>query len=284
MFPRLTHKPSVAFLRTALVTAFSLLCTAGWCQDALPIAVQFEFREPAVDARFDQVPKYAVENDISAELAKSCAKQFPFWVFQPTVGNATSRILIWISLKDSTWSLNALLVHPTGKAIRDHWSTVLYAPGDLDLHVLPKNRDWTPTIKAAFDGLLQSGSQNEILAAFQEFVPLGTQMAAVAAQSTAVLPLKFDKYQALSMSTFRILCDWSGHGVVVLHSTGTGSANDFTPDNPQYKGIWIVHNRWEFAGTPDDISRHAADLSTLKPRAFYLEQFNSPPPDLSVAP
>ena len=279
---RLHTKTSKVVLMPILALCF--LLKPGWSQDALPIGVHFEFREPAVDTRFDEVLKSQVEKEISADLADTYAAHFPFWTFQSTSNSAPASAQIWISLKSSVWSLNISLTHAAGKIIPDRWSTVLYAPGDLDVQVLPKNRAWRAKIKSAFDNLLHSEKQTEMLTAFQEFVPLGSQMAEVPAQTSAVLPLDFQKYQTLSMSSFRILCDWSGHGIVVLHSTGTGSANDFTPDAPQFKGIWVVHNRWEFAGTPDDIANHVGDLPGLKARAFYLEQFNSPPPDLSVAP
>ncbi|MFI5092008.1 MAG: hypothetical protein ACHQIK_01065 [Candidatus Acidiferrales bacterium] len=281
MFPHRILRRHVSLAAIAVLLCLSSTVTRA--QDAQAVNVKFAFRLSAVDTRFEQVSKPDVENEVSTELAKSGGNKFPFWIFQSTA-DAVPRLDVWLSLKNSTWYLNASLVHPTGRELKDKWTSVLYAPGDLDTQVLPKDRAWTPTIKAAFESLIGGENLNEILTALQEFAPLGTQMAAVPAQPTAVLPLEYGKYQVLSLSDFRIMCQWTGHGVVILHSTGVGASNDFTPEAPKFKGIWVVHNFWEFGGRREDVSGHQLDLPSLTTLAIYLEQVNSPPPQMSVAP
>jgi len=280
------HPLRKRYVATHAAVALAFLClfpAVGHGQEAQGVNVKFAFRLPAVETRFEQVSQSDIEKDASVELAKSCWTHFPYWTFQATAGDLP-RLDAWLSLKNSTWSLNIALAHASGRKLKDKWSTVLYAPGDLDTGGLPKDRAWTAKIKATFEGLLEGESENEILKALQEFAPLGTQVARVPAQSTAVLPLEFAKYQVLSLSSFRIMCQWPGHGVVVLHSTGTGAPNDFTPETPKYKGIWVVHNKWEFGGHSEEISAHMNDIQGLKTLAFYLEELKSPPPQVSVAP
>jgi len=265
-----------------LVALLCLLCSAAAGQESQAINVHFAFRLPAINNRFENTSKSDVEREVATELAKVCQNQLPFWTFRSSASDVP-RLEVWLSQKNSTWSLNMDLEHPIGKTLKDRWSSVLYAPGDLDTQVLPKDKGWIPKISAAFQSLLQGESKNEVLEALKEYAPLGSQMANVPAQGTAVLPLEYGKYQALSLSNFRIMCQWNGHGVVVLHSTGTGASNDFTPDKPKFKGIWVVLNKWTFGGNNEEISAHMGDLPELKPVAFFLEQINSAPPQMSTA-
>ncbi|HYK89502.1 MAG TPA: hypothetical protein VE398_12075 [Acidobacteriota bacterium] len=281
MFPHRILRCHVSWAAIAVLLCLSsTVCRA---QDPQAVNVKFAFRLSDVDTRFEQVSEMDVEKEGSTELAKSCGNRFPFWIFQSTA-DAMPRLDVWLSRKNSTWYLNASLIHPTGRDLKDKWTSVLYSPGDLDTQVLPKDRAWTSTIKATFENLIASENSNEILTALQEFAPLGTQMAAVPAQLTAVLPLDYGRYQALSLSNFRIMCQWAAHGVVTLHSTGVGAPNDFTPEVPKFKGIWVLHNFWEFGGHREDVSGHQSDLPSLTTLAVYLEQVNSPPPQVSVAP
>jgi hypothetical protein len=269
--------PNYRLFFVGIVVLFGMTPIVSRAQDAQPVNINFAFGVSALDARFEQVSKADVEKEISAELAKSCQQRFPFWTFQ-SKGNDLPRLDVRLSLKNSTWSMKVSFAHSPGKALKDRWSSVLYAPGDLDAQVLPKDREWTPTTKAAFESLISGENENEILTALEEFVPLGTQVAAVPHQMAAVLSLDYGKYEILSLSGFRIMYQWAGHGIVILHSTGTGAPNDFPPQAPRFKGIWVVHNAWDFGGRQEDASGHMGDLSGLQSLAFYLEQLNSPPP------
>ena len=275
MFRWILNSSSLA--RVVVGMAFlCLLPPMGAGQESQVINVSFAFQTLAIENRFEHVPKSEIEKDIAVELAKSCEKQLPFWRFRAGVIDAPL-LKIWLSQKDSTWFLNIAFLHPLGRNLKDRWTGILYAPGDLDLQVLPKDRAWIPKVTKAFQSLLQEQLRDDVLEALKQFAPLGSQMANVPAQATAVLPLDYNKYRALSLSNFRIMCQWDGRGVVVLHSTGTGAANDFTPDAPKFKGIWVVLYTWEFGGSSEAVSGHVSDLPKLRPLAFFLEQVNDFP-------
>jgi hypothetical protein len=306
---RLGLRSFCATQRGVFVALLCLMCSAAAGQEPQAINVNFAFPLRAIDNRFEHTSKSEVEKEVAAELAKICRNQLPFWTFRSSA-TGVPRLEVWLSQKNSTWSLNMTFEHPVGKNFKNRWSSVVYAPGDLDTQVLPKDKAWVSKVSTAFQALLQGESKNEGLEALKEFAPLGTQMANVPAQTgaappranvpvnattvlplanvpaqaTAVLPLEYGKYRALSLSNFRIMCKWNGHGVVVLHSTGTGAPMDFTPDAPKFKGIWVVLNKWDFGGNIEEVSIHVNDLPRLKPMAFFLEQINSAPPQISVAP
>jgi hypothetical protein len=335
------------------VVLLCLMSSTAAAQEPQALNVNFAFRLSGIDNRFDQISKSDVEKEVTAELAKVCQKQIPYWTFRPGA-TGVPRLELWLSQKSSRWFVNMSFKHSPGENLKDQWSSVLYAPGDLDTQVLPKNRAWVSKVRTAFQTLLNAESKNEVLHALEKFAPLGTEMATVPTQArgggqpfsevvlsgstfhepatsearpaggapeasegltqqnalskapitgqakkdltqqnapsnatvpeqaTAVLPLEFDKYRELSLSKFLIMCEWRDHGIVILHSTGTGAPMDFTPDAPKFKGIWVVLNKWDFGGNIEEVSIHVNDLPGLKPRALYLEQINLAPPQMSV--
>ncbi len=282
MFRRRRHDVNIAQL--AAFFAFACLMTSvAFGQEARPINLGFKFPDRIIDNRFEQTRKAEVEKELAARLASICQKEIPYWTFRST-GDGLPRLEVRLLLKNSTWLLAIGLIHLPGRLdLKDTWSSVLFEPGYLATQVLPKDKGWISAIATSFEGWLQGESKYQLVKALEEFAPLGTQMATVSQGGTAVLPLRYKKYSVLSMSTFRIICEWRGHGIVTLYSTGLGDPYDFTPDAPQFKGIWIRHNKWMLGGDTEDIAKHITDLPGLQPRWFYLEQLRSASP-LSAVP
>jgi hypothetical protein len=281
-------------MRRLVLILFELVIPAlVYGQEALPIHVHFAFGTTAADSRFRSKSKQDIERQINAALAVDCTKALRPWRCD-TAQNATSaNIGVSIQVHNDKWYLKTLLIpQPTVPDLKSEWNDQQIFTGEqLIASGLPMDDGWIAPVTAAFDRVIDQKAQSgkELFASLKQVAPLGTMVASVPVDTMhptpgAVLPLLWDHYQQMAGCRVRIYYRGKGGEIVSILSSGSGPL-DFTPDSPQFKGVWVLHESYQVGGRqPDPIGAHIQDLSDLKVIEFHLEDAGTLPPGLSVAP
>jgi hypothetical protein len=265
-------------------------CLPSSAQDALPIHVRFAFNTDAVGPRFLNMAQSDVEKTISGELAQVCSTSLHPWRCD-VGGEGAPALQVSLLLRQNVWYVQTELVHSPGRPLPDTWTALLFSTEDLRIRGLPMDDRWTPPIRTVFQQMLDGTSKTgkEILAAVEEFVPLGT-LVGVIPQSvyplpSAVLPLRWDVYKDIAGCRFRIYFRNTRGDLVILHSGGMGRGIEFTPDQPQYTGVLVVHEFYQLGAlSPAPVAEHLQELLDLTPVEFYVEEVRSMPAGVAVAP
>ena len=249
-------------------------------QEALPVYVSFEFQIPAVSNLYSPARLKELENQISRSLAESCAAKLPFWTFQ--VGAANQYPKLGVSLNaHADWSIQMALWKDAGQSEPDKpWAATLFTAGEIARRGYPAAERWPAVIKQAFEERMLD-QRDQLLAVFRNSLPLGNLVVpAVAAPSSAagpraLLPLRWDRYGTLALSTFRIDYTLVGQGRVKIQSKGIGLPLLYNAPAP-FCGIVVQHVKYVVPGQSEDISKHLAVIAQLRPVAFYLQEFEDP--------
>jgi hypothetical protein len=281
-----------------LILGTALLLTAlnCFCQvqgDALPVHVSFSFQTNLAAPRFINVSEHDIELQAASDLAAVCSATLRPWGCDNGAGIPSLRI--WTSVRnDGTWFLEMQLEHTPGRPdVQDHWQASLLRAEDIRARGgLPVDRNWIPLLTATFRQLIAgpTTSGRELFRALEEFAPLGKGVAVLSPAAfplpSAALPLRWDKYKELSGCRFRIFYRDQNGVLVSIHSDGAGRPIDFTPDAPLYKGLLVVHKKWQMGLSDDDlepIRDHLNDLSGLTPIEFYVEEMHTVPAGVAIA-
>ena len=263
------------------------LTALGLGQDGLPVYVSFEFKNPAISNQFSPAKVKQLEQQISKSLAEACGNKLEYWSFQPGGPGQFPKLEVRLNHHSDT-SITMSLFPREGSPASSSWTAILLAPGEDTRRGDPAEQRWPALIKAAFEERMLVVQKDQIFAEFRKSVPLGKlEVATENPPSTpekarAVLPLRWDRYGALALSTFRIDYVDAAEGRVKIHSKGIGLPSVFRGAEP-FCGIVVRHMKYEAAGPPEDISRHLASIGRLRSGAFYLQGVEDPG-ELPVCP
>ena len=262
---------------------WAVLALAAWLagresisgQASQAIHVSFRFKALEFAQALPSSERAVAEAAIAERSATHLLEKVPYWSFSSSAEDPPL-LIIWLQKGHPDWEIRMSLRTAAGE--RGPWKAKLFAPGDLEaLGGLPSPSRWPDTILAAFrDGLMTEHSP-EVLATLEELIPLGRQVVPLGPQppanpdqARAILPLKWEKYCSFAASEFRIVYQWTGGGEVVLHSSGISMPFDYTPDQPAFRGMVVIHQFWESANQSVPIAERLPRLSELQPLAFYL--------------
>ena len=118
--------------------------------------------------------------------------------------------------------------------------------------------------------------RDELFAALRA-APLGHDArVTVAGGVRAVLPLGWARNRQLALSKFTLMYQTSG-GVAAVTGNGVGTTLAY-PAPPPSAGLVVLLRDFALggtAGTAEPVAGHVSELTTLKPFAFYLTEFNA---------
>jgi len=229
----------------------------------LPVYVEFQTTPDTVDEK----------KSITSELVNALEKSHGAWTYLPVEHPEDApRLVVWLEeIEGQGFNLRMKLQARFPIPTPVEWTTKLLDPLELATKHLPMHH-FTPAIKEKFsDGLL--GEQHEkIQKALQEYAPIcaGTEIVRNRGnEGYSGIPLKWDKYNHLASSRFKIQSLLVPTGLVLLHSQGTGQPY-LMPNN--FEAITIQHHQWEAGGKGDDVQNHLNDLPKLQFDWVFLEE------------
>lgn len=264
-------------LAGAVLLCSGLSLPAAQAKDAGTVFVRFNFRSVQFTEAFDSDQQQAdVEAAIAKDLASRLESQFPFWSFRLGTDSDFPQLNLWIEKNHPNWMLRMSLKTDANAADANTWGTALYP------EIIQPNRTQWPVDIAKTLADLPPDQQAAILSVLKGAVPLGTDAAPIgplppptASEARAVLPLPWEKFCRISGSWFVIKYRWATGGnqlgIVFIHSVGVELPYDYTPGQPQFKGITVLHHDWEFGGRSEPIEGHLQQLNQLHPIEFKLE-------------
>jgi hypothetical protein len=280
-------------VRYLAVLALAFTCsTLAASQDSLPIHVHFAFGTASVAPRFREKTQKSVEQHIATQLATICSKTLHPWNCD-ALDQGSPILDASVQIRNDIWYLKVVLNPKSKNAnLPGQWNEQqIFRAEDLIASGLPMDDGWVSPIAIAFEQLLseESKSSKEIFAVLKEVAPLGNNVVAIPASLSplpgAVLPLRWDAYKDMSTCRFRIYYHGKNGELITLLSSGSGGPMDFTPDAPQYKGVWVLHDTYQIgARSPEPIAAHIQELPDLTVIEFHLEETGVAPPGISIAP
>ncbi len=184
--PSLLSSRSLLFLLGAAIC--TPLCPQAGAQHPATVNVIFHSRLPAYR------PPTAVEQEISAHVAKICADKFPHWRYRAGTDADFPQLRVEITQESNDKRLLGLSLvvdrdQPVGPGSR--WREPLFAPGDAILRpVMPTDAEAPTFFAEAFEQQLLSNPVilREILAALSDAVPLGGSVVLIPPQRTSENP------------------------------------------------------------------------------------------------
>lgn len=253
-----------------LVVLSLLLGSAAQAQTALPVFVEFQFRNSVTNPAI-----VASEPKVSDALAKRLASVLRIWSFRPAGANDFPRLHVWLE-KHSGWDIRMDFVPDKNQTAKPDkaWECVLFETGETDrrfaLGGLPPSEQLQAEIEKAFGERMLKNQREAILGVLKKFAPLGRQVVSdpTAKSPTAVLALSWETYRDLGQSTFRIYYH-KGQDTVILQSRATGRAHPYPGTTPTWNALAVRHEKWG----SDNISRHLGELRQLQPLFFFLDEF-----------
>lgn len=261
-------------------------------QETLPVHVHFGFGTPAVATRFREKSQPSIEQQITNGIAQICSKALPPWQCD-TAQQPSPNIDVSVQSRDDKWYLKAVLTpRPSGTDLKGEWNEqqIFTAEQLIAMGGLPMDDGWIAPIETAFEQFVSRDAKSgkELFAALKEVAPLGKSVVLVPLNvyplPGAVLPLRWDQYQELATSRVRIYYHGKNGELITIVASGSGGPIDFTPDAPQYKAVWVLHDTYQIgARPPEPITTHVQELPDLTAIEFHLEDLGTLPPGLSVA-
>jgi hypothetical protein len=263
-------------------------------QEALPIHVRFAFGTTAVNSRFRDKSKEDVEQQITARLATACSDALSPWRCDAGVAAGPAKIDVNVQVRRDKWYLRTTLTPQPTPDLKGEWNDQQIFTGEelIASGGLPMDDGWRAPIERAFAQLIDQKEQTgkELFASLKQVAPLGKNAVPVPLDAShplpgAVLPLRWESYQRMANCRVRIYYRGRSGELISIVSSGSGGPMDFTPEAPQFKGVWVLHDTYQVGSRPPEpIAAHVQELSDLTVIEFHLEDPGTIPPGLSIAP
>ena len=279
------------------LAASALLLPPAGAQHPATVMVVFHSRLPLY-----RLPA-AVEQEISARVAKICAAKFPHWRYSASTDADFPQLRVELTQESNGksflgMSLAAERDQPVAPA--STWREALFAPADFILRpVMPTEQEAPEFFSGAFEQRLLSNrtTVRELLGALSEAVPLGRSVALIVPPGSsekprAVLPIEWSEHcHEFAESEFVISSKTDTNEKVKLFSAGLSRPLDYKPGQKQFEGVGVQVNFLQKAGDPAPQpmdSGGRAQVLNLTPLEFRLKEpkpyFQSCKADAAPAP
>lgn len=270
-------RPSQARLKTlALGLLAALLTTApsAVAQDAPPVNVRFTFSDPLVSGLYPTAAELATaEHALSSVLAGLVEKSVTYWPGNAAAETAYPQLRLRLQRDGTRWFVMVELLPVAGQPATYTEQVEVYGAGEIStMGGFPPRNRIPDRIEKKLTAFYSNAATSEALRVkLGEGAPLGGVAHLTSAQPrVAILPLKWDRYCSLALSTFALEYVQTDGSRVVVIGEGLGERASFTPEMPRFEGVKIQPKRWKSGGSDDEFASHLADLSTLTPRFFRL--------------
>jgi len=287
---------------TPFLLALLLAALPAAAQEPAPLYVGFDFGDyPGAASLFDA----ADAGGIAAALATEAGKpgRLPYWRFQAAGDGDYPRLAVRVEKQRQTndYELVATLQLSRDDAGHGSWRGSFITFQELvDEDGFPAPSHVPQRVVDAFVEAVLTEPRvttdgGEMFERLTELVPIGVQAHLENGAPSGMLGLDRNRYGALALSTFRLLCQKDNGTVVALYSKGTGERRDF-PD-PRFPAIVVLHDRWKEGNQTAAITdAELAALGSLHPQSVFLDEFDPDglvlasgdggdgPPPPSVAP
>lgn len=243
------------------------------------VGVEVKVRALRLLWREDRLP--AVITGVQSRLVTEIGQRWPHWAVSPS-GTADTASLVFVVEEAAASRIDVRLeLRKDAQAVK-RWSAEWILPGDLSLTGYPTFARAEAALAAAFQDRLLATHGNDVFERLKRAVPVAqsAQWVGTPAEARIVIPLAWERYKHLRRSVFRVACEWSDRGEVVLNSMAPGTSATFLPPDPaataSFLGVLLLPRDREFLDQRDEIDKVKDELNQLRLRAVFLKEFVDP--------